>query len=98
MSKWLNGPCYVEIELRSGILEVKNLQKELSFMILLLFVMKLGLNHISASGHIGFEKYGGLLEHLLRRPKNAFIMFWSTYMPNFMLVDKSAKSSLLVIY
>ena len=34
MPKWLNGPCYVEIELRSGILEVKNLQKELLFMIL----------------------------------------------------------------
>ena len=29
MSKWLNGLCYVEIELRSGILEVENLQKEL---------------------------------------------------------------------
>ena len=39
MSKWLNGPCYVKIESRSGILEVKNLQKELLFMILLLFVM-----------------------------------------------------------
>ena len=34
MSKWLNGPWYVEIELRSGILEVKSLQKELLFMIL----------------------------------------------------------------
>ena len=33
-SKWLNGPCYIEIELRSGILEVNILQKELSFMIL----------------------------------------------------------------
>ena len=32
--KWQNGPCYVEIELRSGILEVKTLQKELLFMIL----------------------------------------------------------------
>ena len=29
MSKWLNGPCYVEIELGFGILGVKNLQKEL---------------------------------------------------------------------
>ena len=34
MSKLLNGHCYVEIELRSGILEVKNLQKELLFRIL----------------------------------------------------------------
>ena len=34
ISKWLNGRCYVEIGLRSGILEVKNLQKELLFMIL----------------------------------------------------------------
>ena len=28
MPKWLNGPCYVEIELRSGILEVKSVQKD----------------------------------------------------------------------
>ena len=27
MSKWLNGPCYVEIELRSGILEAKIYKK-----------------------------------------------------------------------
>ena len=31
MLKWLNGPCYVDTELRSGILEVKNLQKELFY-------------------------------------------------------------------
>ena len=34
MSKWLTGHCYVEIKLKSGIHEVKNLQKELLFMIL----------------------------------------------------------------
>ena len=34
MSKWLNGPFYLEIEFRSGILDVTNLQKELLFMIL----------------------------------------------------------------
>ena len=27
MSKWLNGPCYIEIEIRSGILEVKIYKK-----------------------------------------------------------------------
>ena len=31
--------------------------------------MKLGLNHISASTHIGFGKYGGPIERLLRRPQ-----------------------------
>ena len=47
-----------------------------------------------ASGHIGFGKYGGPKEHQLRRPqKNEFRIFWSTSMPNFMLVDKSAQSS-----
>ena len=56
--------------------------------------MKLGLNHISASGHIGFGKYGGPIESLLSAPsKNEFRMLWSTCMPNFMLVDKSAQSS-----
>ena len=56
--------------------------------------MKLGLNHISASGHIGFGKYGGLIEAPASAPsKNYFRMFWSTCMPNFMLVDKSAQSS-----
>ena len=34
MSRWLNSSCYVEIEFRSGILEVKNQQKGLLFMIL----------------------------------------------------------------
>ena len=53
--------------------------------------MKLGLNHISASSHIGFGKYGGHIERLLLAPsKNEFRMCWSTCMPNFMLVDKSA--------
>ena len=33
-SKWPNGPCYTEIRLRSGILEVKNLQKKTLFMII----------------------------------------------------------------
>ena len=41
MSKWLNGSCYVEIKLKSGIHEVKNLQKELLFMILRLSVTEL---------------------------------------------------------
>ena len=41
MSKWLIGPYYVENELRSGILEVKHLQKELLVMTVLLLVMKL---------------------------------------------------------
>ena len=27
MSKWLNGPCYVKFELRSGILEIKKSAK-----------------------------------------------------------------------
>ena len=31
--------------------------------------MELGLNHISASGHIGFGKYGGPIGSLLRRPQ-----------------------------
>ena len=31
--------------------------------------MNLGLNHISASGHIGFGKYGGPTERLLRGPQ-----------------------------
>ena len=31
--------------------------------------MKLGLNHISASGQIGFGKYEGPIERLLRRPQ-----------------------------
>ena len=31
MSKWINGPCYVEIELRSGIHEVKNQQKAIIY-------------------------------------------------------------------
>ena len=69
MSKWLNGTCYFEIELRSGILELLNLQQVLLFMILRLFIMKLGLNHILASGHIGFGKYGCPTERLLRRPQ-----------------------------
>ena len=53
--------------------------------------MKLGLNHISASGHIEFGKYGGPIERLLRL--NEFRMFFSTCMPNIMLVDKSVQSS-----
>ena len=55
--------------------------------------MTLGLNHISASGHIGFGKYGGPIERLLRSPQKMYLkMFWSTCRPNFMLVDKSAQS------
>ena len=55
--------------------------------------MKLCLNQIVASGHIGFGKYGGPKERLLRALKHEIRMFWSTSMPNFMLVDKSAQSS-----
>ena len=31
--------------------------------------MKLGLNHISVSGHIGFGKYGCPIERLLQCPQ-----------------------------
>ena len=52
--------------------------------------MKLGINHISASGHIGFGKYGGPNGCRLRRPQKINLV-WSTSVPNFMLVDKSAQ-------
>ena len=46
-----------------------------------LFVMNLGLNHISASGHIGFGKYGGPIERLLRRPpeKNVLVYMYAKF-------------------
>ena len=52
------------------------------------------MNQIAASGHLGFDKYGGPTGAPASAPsKNEFRMFWSTSVPNFMLVDKSAQSS-----
>ena len=36
----------------------------------------------SNSSHLGFGKYGGTDEYLLRAIKNEFSMLWSTFLPN----------------
>ena len=54
--------------------------------------MKLGLNHISAIAAIlDLANMVAPLSACFSALKNEFRMFWSTCLPNFMLVEKSAQ-------
>ena len=59
------------------------------------FGYKVMIESNRASGDLGFAKYGGPNGRRLRCPqkisKNELSIFWSTSVPNFMLVDKSAQ-------